>query len=242
VASNGSKPLIGLTTYLEPTRFGVWETDAAVLHGVYVDGIVRAGGIPVLLPPAGDGYAELVSAVDGLVLTGGADIEPMRYGQEPHDRTYTRPARDTFEFALLDTALAAGLPVLGVCRGMQVLNVAFGGALTQHLPDATGNAEHQPAVATFATTTVGLAEGSLASQILGAETKCHCYHHQAIDQLGRGLQAVGWSQDGLIEAVELPGDAFVLGVQWHPEQDGDDQRLFAALVAAAADHRKKGRS
>ena len=240
MGSSGSKPLIGLTTYLEPARFGVWDTETALLHGVYVDGIVRAGGVPVMLPPAGDGYAELVSAVDGLVLTGGADVEPVRYGQEPHETTYVRPLRDSFEFGLLDAALSARLPVLGVCRGMQVLNVAFGGTLTQHLPEAIASAEHQPAPATFGTSTVRLAEGSRAAAILGREIKCHCYHHQAVDVLGRGLQAVGWSADGLIEALELPGDEFVLGVQWHPEQDIDDQRLFAGLVAAAA--RGKGSS
>jgi putative glutamine amidotransferase len=239
VVLSGSKPLIGLTTYLEPARFGVWDTETALLHGVYVDSVVRAGGVPVMVPPAGAGYAELVSALDALVLTGGADIEPSRYGQEPHEKTYIRPSRDAFEFGLLDAALSAGLPVLGVCRGMQVLNVAFGGTLTQHLPEAIGSAEHQPALATFGTSTVGLAEGSRASAILGLEIKCHCYHHQAVDVLGRGLEAVGWSADGLIEALELPGDAFVLGVQWHPEQDLDDRRLFAALVAAAG---KKGSS
>jgi putative glutamine amidotransferase len=192
-----------------------------------------------MLPPVGDGFAELVSALDALVLTGGADIEPSRYGQEPHEKTYIRPSRDTFEFGLLDAALSAGLPVLGVCRGMQVLNVAFGGTLTQHLPEAIGSAEHQPALATFGNSTVGLAEGSRVSAILGPEIKCHCYHHQAVDVLGGGLEAVGWSADGMVEALELPGDAFVLGVQWHPEQDLDDQRLFAALVAAA---REKGSS
>jgi putative glutamine amidotransferase len=233
VGSSASKPLIGLTTYLEPAKFGVWDTETALLHGVYVESVVRAGGIPVLLPPVGDGFAELVSAVDGLVLTGGADIEPVRYGQEPHEKTYIRPSRDAFEFGLLEVALAEGLPVLGVCRGIQVINVAFGGTLTQHLPEAIGSAEHQPALATFGATTVSLAEGSRTAGILGPEIKCHCYHHQAIAGLGRGLRAVGWSADGMIEAVELPGEAFVLGVQWHPEQDIDDQRLFAALVAAA---------
>lgn len=239
MVSNGFKPLIGLTTYLEPTRFGVWDVEAAVLHGVYVDGIVAAGGVPVLLPPAGDGYVELLSVVDGLVLTGGADVDPSRYGQEPHETTYTRPARDTFEFALVEGALAAGVPLLGVCRGMQVLNVALGGTLTQHLPESTGSAEHQPARAVFGATSVRLEQGTRAASILGTDTKCHCYHHQAVDRLGDGLHAVGWSGDGQIEAIELPGDEFVLGVQWHPEQDLDDRRLFAALVAAAS-LRKKG--
>lgn len=233
MASKGSEPVIGLTSYLEPAKFLVWETEAALLHRVYVDGIVAAGGIPVLLPPVSDAHDRLVSAVDGLVLVGGADIEPVRYGQEQHPTTYVRPNRDAFEFGLLKSALAARKPVLGVCRGLQVLSVALGGTLAQHLPDTLDSAEHQPAPATFGTTTVTLAEGSRAASILGAETKVPCYHHQAIDKLGDGLVPVGWAVDGTIEAAELPGDDFVLGVQWHPEQNPDDIRLFEALVTAA---------
>lgn len=240
MASNGSdpaakRPLIGLTTYVERARFGAWEVDAAVLHRPYVDGIARAGGVPVLLPPVGAGHAELLGAIDGLVLVGGADIDPARYGSRAHPMTAnTRPERDAFEFALLDGALAAGLPVLGVCRGMEVLNVALGGTLTQHLPDVTGSTAHQPAVAVFGSCTVALAEDSLAARILGTEVACRCYHHQAVDRLGEGLRAVGWAADGTVEAVELPGAArFVLGVQWHPEQQAEDQRLFAALVHAS---------
>lgn len=233
MASKGSEPVIGLTSYLEPAKFLVWETEAALLHRVYVDGIVAAGGIPVLLPPVSDAHDRLVSAVDGLVLVGGADIEPVRYGQEQHATTYTRPNRDAFEFGLLKSALAARKPVLGVCRGLQVLSVALGGTLAQHLPDTLDSADHQPAPATFGTTTVTLAEGSRAASILGAETKVPCYHHQAIDKLGDGLVPVGWAADGTIEAAELPGADFVLGVQWHPEQNPDDIRLFEALVTAA---------
>ncbi|QWF78209.1 gamma-glutamyl-gamma-aminobutyrate hydrolase family protein [Amycolatopsis sp. CA-230715] len=240
MASNGSDPVIGLTTYLEPSSFAVWETEAALLHRVYLDGVVRAGGIPVLLPPVVDAPDRLLSVVDGLVLVGGADVEPARYGEEPHETTYTRPDRDSFEFGLLDRALATGVPVLGVCRGMEVLNVALGGTLTQHLPETTGDLAHQPARATFGTTTVTLAEGSLAASILGGETKGRCYHHQAVAALGDGLRAVGWASDGTVEAVELPGPGFALGVQWHPEQDIDDVRLFAALVAAAKERREKG--
>ncbi|MEC3973699.1 gamma-glutamyl-gamma-aminobutyrate hydrolase family protein [Amycolatopsis sp. H20-H5] len=238
MVSNGSKPVIGLTTYVEPARFLVWETEAALLHRVYVDSVVAAGGVPVLLPPVTDAYAELVSTVDGLVLVGGADVDPTRYGQEPHATTYTRPNRDTFEFGLLDAALAAGVPVLGVCRGLQVLSVALGGTLAQHLPDATGSTEHQPAPGTFGTSTVSLAEGSRAASILGAETKVQCYHHQAIDRLGDGLVPVGWAADGTIEAAERPGDDFVLGIQWHPEQDTEDVRLFAALVEASSRYKE----
>ncbi|ANN19389.1 anthranilate synthase [Amycolatopsis orientalis] len=233
MASNGSEPVIGLTSYLEPAKFLVWETEAALLHRVYVDGIVAAGGIPVLLPPVSDAHERLVSAVDGLVLVGGADVDPARYGQEQHATTYTRPNRDAFEFGLLRSALAARKPVLGVCRGLQVLSVALGGTLTQHLPDTLDSKDHQPAPGTFGTTTVTLAEGSRAASIFGAETKVPCYHHQAIDRLGDGLVPVGWAADGTIEAAELPGDGFVLGVQWHPEQNPGDIRLFEALIAAA---------
>ncbi|MEV6906299.1 gamma-glutamyl-gamma-aminobutyrate hydrolase family protein [Amycolatopsis sp. NPDC051071] len=233
MGSKGSDPLIGLTCYLEPAKFLVWETEAALLHRVYVDGIAAAGGVPVLLPPVSDAHDRLVSAVDGLVLVGGADIEPARYGQEQHATTYTRPNRDAFEFGLLKSALAARKPVLGVCRGLQVLSVALGGTLAQHLPDTLDSADHQPAPATFGTTTVTLAEGSRAASILGTEVKVPCYHHQAIDKLGDGLVATGWAADGTIEAAELPGDDFVLGVQWHPEQNPDEARLFEALVTAA---------
>jgi putative glutamine amidotransferase len=243
VVSNGSEspkkaaPIIGLTSYLEPAKFVVWDTEAALLHRVYVDGIVAAGGIPVLLPPVTDAHERLVSAVDGLVLVGGADVDPVRYGQEPHTTTYTRPNRDTFEFGMLRSALDTHLPVLGVCRGLQVMSVALGGTLTQHLPDTLDSTEHQPAPATFGSTTVRLAEGSRAAAILGTETKVPCYHHQAIEKLGDGLVPVGWAADGTIEAAELPGEDFVLGVQWHPEQNLDDTRLFEALVAAARERK-----
>ncbi|MEU3627051.1 glutamine amidotransferase [Amycolatopsis coloradensis] len=236
MGSKGSDPLIGLTSYLEPAKFLVWETEAALLHRVYVDGIVAAGGIPVLLPPVSDAHDRLVSAVDGLVLVGGADVDPARYGQEQHAATYIRPNRDAFEFGLLRSALDSRKPVLGVCRGLQMLSVALGGTLAQHLPDTLDSADHQPAPATFGATTVTLAEGSRAASILGTETKVPCYHHQAIDRLGDGLVPVGWAADGTIEAAELPGDDFVLGVQWHPEQNPDDIRLFEALVEAAKEH------
>jgi putative glutamine amidotransferase len=234
VASSGSdaRPVIGLTTYLEPAKFLVWETEAALLHRVYLDCVVAAGGIPVLLPPMGDAYDRLVSTVDGLVLTGGADVEPERYGRERHPATYTRPGRDAFEFGLFAAARRQRKPVLGVCRGLQVISVALGGTLVQHLPEARESTEHQPAPATFGRGIVTLADGSKAAGILGPETKTLCYHHQAIDRLGDGLDPVGWSADGTIEAAEAPGEDFLLGVQWHPEQDTDDVRLFRALAEA----------
>lgn len=236
--SSASSPVIGLTTYRERARFGVWNTDSDVLHRDYVDATLAAGGVPVLLP-AGGSAEDLAALVDGIVLTGGADVDPGRYGEPPHRSTVCRPDRDAFEFALLHAAIGAGVPVLGVCRGMQVLTVALGGTLIQHLPEVTGSADHQPAVATFGKNEVRLAEGSRAAAILGGHTTAHCYHHQAVATLGPDLRAVGWAEDGTVEAVERPGDAFLLGVQWHPEQQSDDVRLFAALVAAARRYREE---
>ena len=232
MGSNDSEPIIGITAYLEQARWGVWHTDAVLLPRSYVDSVRNAGGIPVLLPPVGADTGVL-SAVDALVLAGGADVEPERYGQRAGDKTVTRPERDAFEFVLANAALDRGLPVLGVCRGMQVLNVALGGSLTQHLPDRVGHTEHQPSPGVYGPGQVTLAAGSRVARILGTETKCQCYHHQAVDRLGDGLVASGWAADGTIEAVELPGEEFVVGVQWHPEQDVQEVRLFAALVEAA---------
>lgn len=235
MVSSGSShtPVIGLTSYVEQAKFLAWDTEAALLHRVYLDCVVAAGGIPVLLPPVSDAYDRLVSTVDGLVLTGGADVDPARYGQAPHEKTYTRPGRDAFEFGLLAAARRAHVPVLGVCRGLQVISVALGGTLAQHLPETVGDTAHQPAPAVFGPGTVSLTEGSRAAAILGPEAKTLCYHHQAIDRPGDGLIATGHSADGTVEAAESPGEDFLLGVQWHPEQDPGDIRLFRALVEAA---------
>ncbi|HET6503329.1 MAG TPA: gamma-glutamyl-gamma-aminobutyrate hydrolase family protein [Amycolatopsis sp.] len=231
MVSNASRVIVGISTYLEKAGWGVWDTAAALLPRTYVDCVVEAGGVPVLLPPVGEDPSAL-SAVDALVLAGGADVDPARYHATAHEKTLSRPERDGFEFALLREARARRLPVLGVCRGMQLLNVAFGGTLTQHHPDVVG-AGHQPAPATYGRNVVTLAEGSRAAGILGETAKTWCYHHQAVDRLGDGLVPVGWTPDGTVEAVEAPGEPFVLGVQWHPEQDIGDVRLFAALIEAA---------
>jgi putative glutamine amidotransferase len=235
VVSNDSSVLIGISTYAEDASWGVWNVPAALLPMAYVDGVAAAGGLPVLLPQAGDDPSAL-SAVDGLVLAGGADVDPVGYGHEAHEKTVSRPERDRFEFALLREARRRRLPVLGVCRGMQLLNVAFGGTLTQHLPETVGTA-HQPGPATYGTTRVTFTEGSRVAGILGAGAEVRCYHHQAVDRLGTGLVVTGQAADGTAEAVESPGEPFVVGVQWHPEQDNRDLRLFAALVRAA--HRRR---
>lgn len=228
-------PLIGLTTYQERAQTLVWDTEFALLHYVYVDAVVRAGGVPVLLPPQEHGAAEVIDRLDGLILSGGADVAPERYGEQPHPRTtVVRPGRDDWELRLLRSALAADLPVLGVCRGAQLLNVALGGTLRQHLPETVGHERHCPAPGVFGDTRVALRTGSAVAGILGPETDVRCYHHQALDEIAPGLSVTGAADDGTVEAVELPGRRFVLGVQWHPEQNGRDLRLFEALVAAAA--------
>jgi gamma-glutamyl-gamma-aminobutyrate hydrolase PuuD len=240
VASSGSerRPVIGLTTYRERARTGVWDTEFALLHHVYVDAVARAGGIPVLLPPfgdagGGDAAGEVTARLDALVLTGGSDVGPERYQQQPHPQTkVVRPGRDEWELQLLDRALAAGLPVLGVCRGAQVLNVALGGSLDQHIPDTLGHQRHCPEPGVFGANRVTLRAGSVLARLLGPEVTVACHHHQAIGKLAPGLEVAGLADDGTVEAVELPGGRFVLGVQWHPEQDGADLRLFEAVVAA----------
>lgn len=234
------RPLIGLTTYRERARMLVWETEFALLHQAYVDGVARAGGVPVLLPPQEHGADEVIGSLDGLVLSGGSDVAPERYGREPHPRTaVVRPWRDDWELRLLERALAADLPVLGVCRGAQLLNVALGGTLEQHLPDTVGHQRHCPEPGVFGTTGVTLRPGSALAGLLGPETEVACYHHQAFGEVAPGLEVTGTSGDGTVEGVELTGRRFVLGVQWHPEQNGGDLRLFEALVAAAAEKRAR---
>jgi gamma-glutamyl-gamma-aminobutyrate hydrolase PuuD len=228
------RPLIGLTTYRERAQMLVWDTEFALLHNAYVDAVARAGGIPVLLPPQEHGAEVLIGRLDALVLTGGSDVTPEHYRQQPHPRTTViRPWRDEWELRLLRRALAADLPVLGVCRGAQLLNVALGGTLDQHVPDTLGHQGHCPAPGVFGRTRVALRSGSTLAGLLGPETKVDCYHHQALDEVAQGLEVTGTSDDGTVEAIEMPGRRFVLGVQWHPEQNGEDLRLFEALVAAA---------
>lgn len=234
MGSNDSSPLIGITTYLEQSRFGLWDVPAAVLQRGYLDGVVAAGGTPVLLPPVGDWTAAHLSRVDGLIVAGGADVDPVHYGAARH--TATGPARadrDLSEHTLIELALANGVPLLGICRGMQMLNVVLGGTLHQHLPDAVGNTDHMPVPGTFGRVPVKVAPGTWVAEIFGSEVDVHCHHHQAVDAVGAGLVPVAWAGDGTVEAVESTEPDFVVGVQWHPEEDGMDRRLFQALVNAA---------
>ena len=234
-ASEHGRPRIGLSTYLEEAAWGTWSRPAAIVGRVYLDAVARAGGTPLLLPPVGTDES-VVDALDGLMLIGGADITPSSYGAEPHPETVvTRPDRDEHERRLLTAALDRDLPVLGVCRGAQLLTVALGGAVRQHLPDELGHTGHRPSVGVFGKTRVTTAPGSLVAAILGEEVTVPCYHHQGLEGQGTRLVPTAWAEDGLVEAVELPGTRWVLGVQWHPEEDPDDLRLFEALTQVASE-------
>ncbi len=237
-------PLIGVSTYVADARWGSWERHAAVLPESYFELVAAAGGRPLLLPPPRRapggpeaGADEVVDVLDGLVLTGGGDVDPLAYGEEPvPEVSGVNPNRDASERALLAAALRADMPVLAICRGCQVLNVELGGTLFQHLPDVVGHLAHRSAPYVFGDVEVQTLPGSLVAGVFGDTPTVRCSHHQAIHDLGRGLVATACTTDGVIEAVELPSARFVLAVQWHPEE-GWDQRPFDALVRAARDYR-----
>ncbi|MFG1855288.1 gamma-glutamyl-gamma-aminobutyrate hydrolase family protein [Actinomadura geliboluensis] len=232
----GGPPVIGITTYQEPARWGTWVREAALLPAPYVRSVERAGGVPVLLPPAATlrGVDLLVGRLDGIVLAGGGDVDPELYGAARHHETGPpQPQRDRFELALVRAAVSADLPFLAICRGMQVLNVARGGALIQHLPEAVGHRGHAPQAGLVGSHPVRISSTSQIGKILGDAADVPAYHHQAVGRLGKGLSAVAWAEDQVVEAIELQGHRFGLAVQWHPEE-GEDKRLFEALVAEAA--------
>lgn len=228
-------PLIGLTTYREEAAWGVWQQRADVLPTQYAAAVEATGGVPVLLPPVGQpGAADAVVArLDGLVISGGADVEPERYGEEPHPRTAAwRADRDAWETALLDAADAAGLPVLGVCRGMQVMAVRAGGVLDQHVPDLVGHEQHSPGGDEFGAVAVTTTPGTRLAALVGDQLSVNCHHHQSV-RTHPGFDAVARAADGTLEAMEAPGQRFCVGVQWHPETAAD-VGLLAGLVRAAA--------
>lgn len=226
-------PLVGITTYVEEAAWGPWRRPAALVPVRYVEVVAAAGGRPLLLPPVGVAVGRTLDVLDALVVAGGADLDPASYGAAPHPQTRdTRPQRDAAELALVGEAIERDVPVLGICRGAQVLNVARGGDLTQHLPDVVGHDGHRPAPGVFAAHEVTFTPSSRLASLLGARAVVQSAHHQGIGRLGDGLVASGRAPDGSIEAVELPGRRFVVGVLWHPEQD-DDGRLFEALVEQA---------
>lgn len=232
------KPVIGLTTYKQRAQTGVWDVTAAFLPAVYFEAVQRAGGIPVLLPPQpadADVVSRVLSRVDGLIVTGGADVDPARYGQEAGPETDApHLERDAWEDALLTAAIERELPFLGICRGMQVLNVNRGGSLHQHLPDLVGDDRFRIGKGEFATNEVVVEPGSELDALVGAKLPVKSYHHQALDAVGEGLRVTARTEDGIVQAVELEGVPFGVAVQWHPEEDAaEDARLFAGLVDAA---------
>ena len=229
------RPVIGITSYRETASWGVWHRPADLLGAGYADAVADAGGAPVLLPPVPSTALDALAALDGLVLAGGADVQPECYGAVADPATGApRPERDESELLLARACLEQGTPLLAICRGLQVVNVALGGDLVQHLPDVEGAAPHRRGDGLFHERSVRVDVGSRLAEPVGLELAVHSYHRQAVGRLADGLRAVAWSEDGVVEAVEpLDPAGFVVAVQAHPEESAD-RRLFRGLVDAAA--------
>ena len=233
-----TRPVIGICSAVERASWGVWQVLANVSPRSYSEAVQRAGGMALILPPddaSAEAPDQVLDLLDGLILAGGSDIDPASYGARPHEQTgITWPERDRFELGLAHRAIERDLPLLGICRGMQLLNVACGGTLLQHLPDATGDERHRAVQGAFSEHPVRLEPGSLAARSVGAEnTQVQSHHHQALSELGAGLVVSGWSlPDELGEAIELPQRRHVLGVLWHPEED-ERSRVVGTLVEEA---------
>jgi putative glutamine amidotransferase len=237
VANESHRPVVGITTYVTPAKWGYWELEAALVPAQYVEAVERAGGRPLLVPPAEEGLDETLDALDGLIFSGGSDLEPEMYGQEPHGETQgVVRERDEAELALLSAALERDMPVLAICRGSQVLNVALGGDLIQHLPELVGDEKHKHTPGHFADHDVELEPGTRIGELLGDRAPVKSHHHQGFGRLGEGLVEAGRAEDGTIEAVEDPSRRFALGVLWHPEA-GEDLKLFEELVREARAYR-----
>jgi putative glutamine amidotransferase len=228
------RPIIGITGELEAARWRNWIREAVVSPVSYTRAVERAGGTPIVLPPVpSSSIPSLIAALDGLLVAGGRDVDPSLYDEAPHDQTdLPDHRRDRFELLMIRAAIDADLPFLAICRGMQVLNVARGGTLIQHLPDRLGNESHRPDPVKPTTHDVQISAGSKLAGLFGETALVPSNHHQAINRLGTGLTTVAWTEDKVIEAVELAGHRFGMGVQWHPEE-ADDARIFEAFVNAA---------
>jgi putative glutamine amidotransferase len=241
-----TRPVVGISANLNRAQWGPWDRRAALLPLEYIEAIQRAGAMALMIPPDSvleSNPDEALERIDALILSGGSDIDPSSYGEEPHPQTNgTVPERDRTEIALARRAIERDMPVLGICRGMQLINIARGGTLKQHVPDEVGHEDHRPYPGSFENSDhdVYLKAGSLAAVAAGEtvhNTKSH--HHQGVERIGEGLVVTGYSAlDELPEAIEAPDCRFVLGVQWHPEAD-ETSRVIAALVQQARDYRSK---
>jgi gamma-glutamyl-gamma-aminobutyrate hydrolase PuuD len=233
-----ARPVVGITTYKEHARWGVWEEPAALIPWMYVEAIERAGARALLVPPSEVGVEETLDALDGLIFSGGNDLGADTYGADTHPETKgVSPERDRSELALLEAALARDMPVLAVCRGSQVLNVARGGDLVQHLPDVVGDEKHKHTPGVFADHDVRVERASRLGGVVGDRAPVKSHHHQGYGKIGQGLREVAWADDGTVEALEDPEKRFAVGVLWHPEA-GEDAALFEALVEQAKDYRE----
>jgi gamma-glutamyl-gamma-aminobutyrate hydrolase PuuD len=233
------RPIVGITSYVENARWGVWDQPAALTPLAYVRAIEAAGGRALLVPPVADDVETTLEALDGLLLSGGADLDPASYGADPHPETNNvRPDRDHAELLLLEGALARDLPVLAVCRGSQVLNIALGGDLVQHLPEVVGHEGHKQTPGVFADHGVEIVPDTKLHDMVGEHAAVKSHHHQGFGRLGEGLREAARADDGTVEAIEDPARRFALGVLWHPEA-GEDAALFRALVVEARRYREE---
>lgn len=231
------RPVVGITSYAQDARWGVWHLPAALVPLAYVDAVEAAGGRALVIPPAEEDIEQTLDPLDAIVFSGGADVDPSRYGAAAHPETdVPQTRRDAGELALLQAALARDMPTLAICRGFQLLNVARGGDLVQHLPEAVGHDVHKQVPGEFAVHPVEVKDGSRLASIVGATPDVTSHHHQALGRVGEGLVECAWAADGTLEAVEDPSQRFLVGVQWHPEAS-EDAALFEALVEQARAYR-----
>jgi putative glutamine amidotransferase len=233
------RPIVGITSYAEEVTWGAWVEPSAVVPLAYVRAVEHAGGRPLVVPPSEDGIEETLGVLDGIVFSGGSDLHPELYDADPHpETTDVREERDRAELALLSAALERDMPVLAVCRGSQVLNVARGGDLVQHLPEIVGHERHKHKPGEFSDHEVRLDVETRVGGLLGERAPVKSHHHQGFGRIGEGLREVGWADDGTVEALEDPAKRFVVGVLWHPEE-GEDFALFEALVEQARSYKRE---
>ena len=232
------RPIIGITSYAQPAKWAAWELPAALVPLMYVDAVTQAGGRALLVPPDDGAIDETLDVLDGIIFSGGADVDPSTYGAERDPETdVPQVHRDSGEMALLSAALERDLPTLAICRGFQILNVVRGGGLVQHLPDAVGDEKHREVKGVFSEHPVEVKGGTRLGAILGERSPAvKSSHHQGIGSVGEGLVETAWAEDGTLEGLEDPSKRFAVGVLWHPEA-GEDQRLFDALVEEARRYR-----